>query len=59
MWVDSVPVGEGRHRLLWLDANHEVGRHFIPVSPEFDYRITFDRDRELWRLDVRTHVEGG
>lgn len=56
LWFVSEPGEGGGDKLTGLVRD---SKHYVPLHREFDYRITWDSDRELWRLDSRTHVDGG
>lgn len=55
LWFSSESFG--------VDGDHLVGAvpspHHFALDRDKDYRVTWDREKGLWRLDVRTHVDGG
>jgi hypothetical protein len=52
------PGGRRWTSVLWI-APSDLDNLAALLDPEYEFRLSFDLARELWRFDRRRHVPGG
>lgn len=54
-WLGHTDLPGGLHKLEGFMGDKQRQT----VDPEYEYRLSFDAERSMWRLDTRKHVPGG
>lgn len=54
--IPDHPEGRVRHAVVVVAPGESVER---PLYPDTEYRLSFDAAGDMWRLDRRSHAEGG
>jgi hypothetical protein len=55
MWLSHLAVDDNHGDRI---AHPFGGEHFL-FSRDYEYRLVWDEERHLWRVDIRRHAAGG